>query len=57
VAAPSQRRALGGLFAVLALAFGGIAVAAGAADKWIILAAAAAIALWFASLAARALRP
>jgi hypothetical protein len=57
VAAPSQRRALGALFTVLAVAFGGIAVAAGSADKWIIVAAAAAIAVWFASLAARAFRP
>ena len=57
MAAPPQRQALGALFAVLALAFAGIAVAAAAASKWIILAAAAAIALWFASLAARSLRP
>jgi hypothetical protein len=56
VAAPAQRRALGALFAVLALAFGGIAAAAGAAGQWVILAAAAALALWMASLALRALQ-
>jgi hypothetical protein len=56
VAAPSQRRALGALFAVLTVAFAGIAAAAGAAGQWIILAAAAAIGLWFGSLALRALR-
>ncbi len=55
--APSQRRALGALFLVLALAFAGIAFAAGSADQWIIVAAAAAIGLWLAGLAARALRP
>jgi hypothetical protein len=57
VAAPAQRRALGALFAVLALAFGGIAVAAGAAGQWVILASAAALTLWMAGLALRALRP
>src|SRR5581483_3575456 len=56
VAAPSQRRALGGLFAALALAFAGIAAAAGAAGQWVILAAATAIAAWFVTLAARAFR-
>jgi hypothetical protein len=57
VAAPSQRRALGALFLLLAVAFAGIAFAAGAADQWVIVAAAAAIALWMAGLAARGLRP
>jgi hypothetical protein len=56
VAAPAQRRALGALFAVLALAFGGIAVAAGAAGQWAILVAAAVLTLWMAGLALRALR-
>ena len=56
VAAPAQRRALGALFAVLALAFGGIAVAAGSAGQWVILVAAAALTLWMAGLALRALR-
>ncbi len=53
----SQRRALGALFLVLAIAFGGIAFAAGSAREWIIVAAAAAIALWMAGLAVRGLRP
>jgi hypothetical protein len=57
VAAPSQRRALGGLFLVLALAFAGIAFAAGTARQWIIVATSGAIAIWLAGLAARALRP
>jgi hypothetical protein len=56
VAAPAQRRALGALFVVLALAFAGIAVAAGTAGQWVILVAAAALALWMAGLALRALR-
>ena len=56
VAAPSQRRALGVLFAVLALAFGGIAVAAGSAEQWVILVASAVLTLWMAGLALRALR-
>ena len=57
MAAPSQRRALGVLFLLLALAFGGIAVAAVTAEQWIIVGAAAAIALWFAGLAVRGLKP
>jgi membrane protein YdbS with pleckstrin-like domain len=57
VAAPSQRRALGALFLLLAVAFAGIAFAAGTAKEWIIVAAAAAIALWMIGLAARGLRP
>ena len=57
MAAPSQRRALGGLFVVLMLAFAGIAIAAGAAGQWVIVAAAAAIGLWLGGLAVRALRP
>ncbi len=56
VPAPSQRRVLGILFFALAVAFGGIAFAAGAAEQWIIVAASAAIALWLAGLAARGLR-
>jgi hypothetical protein len=56
VAAPTQRRALGALFLALAVAFAGIAVAAGRAGQWIIVAAAAALALWMASLALRGLR-
>jgi len=56
VAAPAQRRALGGLFVVLALAFVGIAVGAGAAGQWVIAVAAAALGIWLAGLAIRALR-
>jgi hypothetical protein len=57
VGASSQRRALGALFLALALAFGGIAVAAGTARQWVIVAAAAAIGAWLAGLGVRALRP
>ena len=56
VRTPSQRRALGLLFVVLALGFAGIAFAAGRAERWVIVAAAAALALWMATLAAAALR-
>jgi hypothetical protein len=56
VGASAQRRALAALFAVLALAFAGIAVAAGAAEQWVIVVAAAALALWMAGLALRALQ-
>ena len=57
----SQRRALGALFALLAVAFAGIAYAAlssdaGIALRLVIAAAAAALAVWLGSLAARALR-
>ena len=60
---PSQRRALGALFLVLALALAGIAVRAGGAAAndqpglWVIAVAAGVIALWLALLAFRALRP
>jgi len=56
VAAPAQRRALGVLFVLLALGFGGIAYGAASADQWVIVAAAGAIGAWFAGLALRALR-
>ena len=56
MAAPSQRRALGALFLLLAVAFAGIAWAAGVAGQWVIVAGAGAIGLWLASLAFRALR-
>ena len=55
--APSQRRALGALFLLLAVSFVGIAFAAGAAKQWIIVAAAGTIALWMVGLAIRGLRP
>jgi hypothetical protein len=56
-----QRRALGALFMVLAIGFAGIAFAAvyGANNVgagWAIGVAAAALAVWFASMAYRALR-
>jgi membrane protein YdbS with pleckstrin-like domain len=57
VPAPSQRRALGALFLFLAIAFAGIAFAAGTAKEWVIVGAAAVIALWMVGLAARGLRP
>jgi hypothetical protein len=57
-----QRRALGALFLVLALALLGVAATAADAARdipglWVVAAAAAAIALWLASLAFRSLRP
>jgi hypothetical protein len=57
----SQRRVLGALFTVLALGLAGIAVAAadgagGAFGRWIIVVAAAALAIWLGSMAFRALR-
>jgi hypothetical protein len=56
-----QRRALGTLFALLALALAGVAFeaargAGGAAGRWIVAVAAAAIAVWLGTLAIRALR-
>jgi hypothetical protein len=55
VRAPSQRRALGALFLLLFLFFGGIAVAALEAGVWPIAFTAAALALWLSTLAGRAL--
>ena len=62
MAAPSQRRALGALFLVLALGFAGVAAAAAEAVRQergliAVVAAAAALALWLGSLAFRMLRP
>jgi Na+-transporting NADH:ubiquinone oxidoreductase subunit NqrE len=61
VAAPSQRKALGALFALIAVFFVGITVTAfdAARDQswiWVIVFAAGALALWMASMAFRALR-
>ncbi len=53
---PSQRRALGALFALLAAGFGGIAYAAAQAGQWAIVGGAAAIGLWLATISLRALR-
>jgi hypothetical protein len=60
-AALKQRRALGALFFLLAIGFAGIAFAAAYSASqvgagWIIAVAAAALAVWFASMAFRALR-
>jgi hypothetical protein len=57
--AGSQRRALGALFLVLAVFFAGVSFTAFAADErgvWVIGIAAAALALWLASLAAKGFR-
>ncbi len=56
-----HRRALGALFALLAIGFAGIAFAAaygarGELAGWAIVFAAAALAAWLASMAFRALR-
>jgi Na+-transporting NADH:ubiquinone oxidoreductase subunit NqrE len=60
VAAPSQRKALGVLFALIAVFFVGIAATAFGAARdeawiWVIVFAAGALALWMGSLAFRAL--
>jgi hypothetical protein len=55
--APSQRRALGALFALIAIFFVGIAVTAFEAEVWVVTLAAGALALWMAGMAFRALRP
>jgi hypothetical protein len=44
------------LFSVLTLAFAGIAVASGAAGRWVIAVAAAALAAWMGSFTWAALR-
>ena len=51
----SQRHALGLLFLVLALGFGGIALAAGAEGIWVISLAAAALAGWMLTMSLRLL--
>ena len=56
-----QRRALGALFALLAIGFAGIAFAAAYGARnvgagWAIALAAAALAFWFASMAYRGMR-
>ena len=53
----SQRHALGLLFLVLALGFGGIALAAGREGVWVISAASAALGGWMATMSFRLLRP
>jgi len=56
VRAPTQRRALGALFLILAALFAGIAVAGTNASVWPVAIAAAALALWMLSLVVRAWR-
>jgi Na+-transporting NADH:ubiquinone oxidoreductase subunit NqrE len=61
MAAPSQRLALGVLFALIAIFFVGIAATAFEAARdeawiWVIVLAAGALALWMGSMAFRALR-
>ena len=52
----SQRHALGLLFLVLALGFGGIALAAGREGVWVVSLAAAALGGWMAMMSLRLLR-
>ncbi len=60
MAASSQRRALGALFFLLGVGFAGVAYAAGVsaagARRWVVVAAAAALAVWMWSLARQMLR-
>ena len=51
----SQRHALGLLFLVLGLGFGGIAVAAGRAGVWVVALAAAALGGWMLTMSFRLL--
>ena len=51
-----QRRALGVLFLVIALAMAGIAVSSAIHGRWVIVFAACVLALWLGSLAVRGLR-
>ncbi len=56
-----QRPALGALFSLLALGFAGVAFAAGhgaggAVGRWVVVLAAAALAVWLATMAFRTLR-
>ena len=54
--APSQRRALGALFLVLAALFAGIAAAGATARVWVVGVAAAVLAVWMLGLSLRAWR-
>jgi succinate-acetate transporter protein len=51
-----QRRALSVLFLAIALGFGGVAVAAARADRWVIAVAAGVLGLWMGGLASAGLR-
>jgi hypothetical protein len=57
VNAPSQRRALGVLFALITVFFVGVAASAFEGEVWVVVVAAAALALWMGTMAVRALRP
>lgn len=59
MAAPQQRAALGALFLFLAAAFAGVAYAAARAAQdhaglWVVVAAAAVLAIWLGTLSLRA---
>jgi hypothetical protein len=56
VAAPSQHRALGALFLLLAALFAGIGIAALGARVWVIAFAGIVLAAWLGGMALRALR-
>jgi hypothetical protein len=51
-----RRTPLGVLFSVIAVGFAALAAWAGSDGQWIVLAAAAALAVWMGDLALRALR-
>jgi fatty acid desaturase len=53
---PSQRGALGLLFLLLGLGFGGLAYAAAVGSQWVIVGAALVLAFWLEGLAVRAFR-
>ena len=53
--APSQGRALGVLFSILAVSFVGVAYAAFRADVWVVAIAAVAVGAWLGSIGLRAL--
>lgn len=54
--APTQRDALGLLFAVLAMGFAVVTIAAFRAERWVIAVAAAVLALWIALMVVGAFR-
>ena len=54
--APSQRRALGALFALISVALVGVAYTAFDADVWPVAFAAAVLGVWMATMALRGLR-
>jgi hypothetical protein len=56
MAAPSQRRALGALFLILAIMFAGFAWAAGVAHVWVTAVAGGVLSLWMLQLTWQMLR-